>query len=118
MNSDIKQASGQGEGQPPGAGEAVVPHLLFLKLMVGGLAVAMVIGLAVIALILWLRLNAPPLPRLPDSVSLPAGSQARAITFAPGRLIVVTDRDEVLVFDGDGALMQQIALEAAAAAQP
>ena len=43
---------------------------MFLKAMVGGLAVAMVLGLGVIAAILWIRLSAPPLPALPEAVTL------------------------------------------------
>lgn len=111
MNRDIKDAPAGGEGQLPATGEQVVPHLLFLKLMVGGLAVAMVLGLGVIAVTLWLRLNAPVLPELPASVTLPEGSTAQAVTFAPDRLIVVTDRGEVLVYGTDGALRQQIRLD-------
>lgn len=88
-----------------------MPHLLFLKLLVGGLAAAMVLGLGVIATILWLRLNAPPLPALPDAVTLPEGATAAAVTFAHDRLIVVTEAGEVLVYDGDGKLSQQVALD-------
>lgn len=89
----------------------MVPHLLFLKLMVGGLAVAMVLGLGTIVVILWLRLNAATLPTLPAAVTLPEGAAATAVTFAGERLIVVTDRDEVLVYAADGALTQRIALD-------
>ncbi|MFD1797676.1 hypothetical protein FQV27_11045 [Paracoccus aurantiacus] len=88
-----------------------VPHLRFLKLMVGGLAVAMVLGLAAIVAILWIRLNSPVLPELPDTVALPSGSAARAVTFSEERLIVVTDKDELLIYGRDGALEKQIRLD-------
>ncbi|MBA4490168.1 hypothetical protein H1S04_05220 [Paracoccus sp. S1E-3] len=79
--------------------------------MVGGLAVAMVLGLGAIVAILWLRLNAPMLPDLPESVRLPEGSTAEAVTFVRDRLIVVTDQGEVLIYGPDGALQQTVALD-------
>lgn len=93
----------------PAGGESV-PHLRFLKWTVGGLAAAMVIGLAAIVAILWMRLNAPVLPQLPQTIELPAGAGTRAITFATDRVIVVTDADAVLIYDHNGQLIQQIAL--------
>lgn len=111
MERDLKEAPAGGEGQLSANADPAVPHLLFLKLMVGGLAVAMVLGLGVIVTIMWLRLNAPMLPALPDSVTLPAGSTAEAVTFAPNRLIVVTDQGEVLVYGADGALQQTVVLD-------
>lgn len=106
MRSDIDQTPPNSEAQSPEA----IPHLRFLKLLVAGLAVAMVIGLAAIIVILWTRLGAAPLPELPDSVSLPNGATAAAVTFAGDRLIVVTDGDEVLVYDSAGKLSQRIEL--------
>ncbi|NHF71670.1 hypothetical protein G7044_00770 [Paracoccus sp. 12-3] len=78
--------------------------------MVGGLAVAMVLGLGLIGTIMWLRLNAPMLPDLPESVNLPEGSNAEAVTFARNRLIVVTDRGEIVIYDADGAWHQTVEL--------
>ena len=111
MDRDVKEAPAGGEGQQVPMTAPEVPHLLFLKLVVGGLAVAMVLGLGVIATILWLRLNAPMLPDLPESVTLPAGSTAEAVTFARDQLIVVTSRGEVLVYGADGALQQTVVLD-------
>ncbi|SDE16515.1 hypothetical protein SAMN05421538_104205 [Paracoccus isoporae] len=88
-----------------------MPHLRFLKLVVGGLAAGMVAGLAVIALILWVRLGTPPLPELPEAVTLPAGHGAVAITFAGERIIVLTDRDELLVYDLSGVLQGRVSLD-------
>ena len=111
MERDLTESPAGGEGQPIPATPPEVPHLRFLKLMVGGLAVAMVLGLGAIVTILWLRLSAPALPDLPESVSLPEGSTAEAVTFARDRLIVVTNRGEVLVFGSDGVLQQQVVLD-------
>ena len=71
----------------------------------------MVLGLAAIVTILWLRLGAPPLPDLPAAVTLPEGATVQAVTFAGERLIVVTDGGEVLVYDADGALTGRIELD-------
>ncbi|WBU55581.1 DUF6476 family protein [Paracoccus sediminicola] len=109
MTRDIKDAPARREDQSPE--QDAVPHLMFLKAMVGGLAVAMVLGLGVIAAILWIRLSAPPLPALPEAVTLPEDATAEAVTFADDRLIVVTDQGEVLVYDPDGALRQRVTLE-------
>ena len=111
MDRDVKEAPAGGEGQQAPMTPPEVPHLLFLKLMVGGLAVAMVLGLGAIVAILWLRLNAPMLPDLPESVTLPEGSTAQAVTFAQDRLIVVTNQGEVLVYGADGALQQTVRLD-------
>ncbi|WBU52520.1 DUF6476 family protein [Paracoccus sp. SCSIO 75233] len=111
MQSDIDHKQGRGEGQMPGHDDAPVPHLRFLKLLVGGMAVAMVLGLAAIVAILWIRLNTPDLPDLPDAVTLPEGAEPAAVTFAGQRLIVVTDAGEVLVYDESGTLSQQIRLD-------
>lgn len=71
----------------------------------------MVLGLAAVVAILWRGLNVPPLPALPEAVTLPEGAKPTAVTFAGARLIVVTDTGEVLVYDADGVLSQRIALD-------
>ena len=88
----------------------IVPHLRFLKALVAGLALAMVLGLAAIVVILWVRLGTAQLPQLPDNVTLPDDATAKAITFAENRLIVLTENDLVLVYDGEGELLQSIEL--------
>ncbi|MDO5643068.1 MAG: DUF6476 family protein [Paracoccus sp. (in: a-proteobacteria)] len=107
MPSDIDQARAEDEAKLPDP----VPHLRFLKLLVAGLAVAMVLGLAAIVTILWLRLNAAPLPDLPASVTLPEGATPAAVTFAQDRLIVLTRGGAVLVYDGSGRLVQNVTLD-------
>ena len=87
-----------------------IPHLRFLKTLVAALAVAMVLGLAAIVVILWVRLGTAELPQLPDDVTLPDGATAKAVTFASDRLIVLTESDQVLVYDGKGALLQSVML--------
>ena len=54
---------------------------------------ALIAGIAVIATALVIRLNAvgsPPLPVLPEALTLPPGERARAVTFGEGWIAVVT----------------------------
>ena len=106
MRSDSDQQDRQDEAMSP----EIVPHLRFLKALVAGLALAMVLGLAAIVVILWVRLGTAQLPQLPDNVTLPDDATAKAITFAENRLIVLTENDLVLVYDGEGELLQSIEL--------
>ncbi len=68
----------------------------------------MVLGIAAIAAILWLRLSAPPLPRLPAQIALPQGEAVQALTFARDFTVVVTESGRVLVYDPSGALRQDV----------
>ena len=47
-------------------------------------------------------------PVLPAAPSLPAGAKALAVTFGAGWIAVVTDQNQILIFDKDGALRQQV----------
>ena len=107
MTGDIDQAARQHEANLP----ETAPHERFLKLVVGGLAVAMVLGIAAIVIMLWQLMNSPPLRALPANVQLPEGARAAAVTFADERLIVVTQAGDVLVYDADGTLTQRIVLD-------
>ena len=77
--------------------------LRFLKLLTATLAAVMIVGLIAIVGLLVTRLGASrPLPALPDSVILPPGARAAAVTFANDWLVVVTDDGAILLFDRDG----------------
>lgn len=99
MKRDLAEVTGQGEA---------VPLLRFLKILVGGLALVMGLGIIAIVAILWMRLNAPALPRLPEGVTLPEGATAEAVTFARDWTVVVTDAGEILLFDAAGRLSQRL----------
>lgn len=87
-----------------------VPELRFLKLLVTGLTLVMGLGIIAIVVLLWLRLGAPVLPDLPEAIALPDGAAARAITFTDASILVVTDRDEALIYDRAGGLRGRIDL--------
>lgn len=87
-----------------------VPELRFLKALVTGLTLVMGLGMIAIVALLWIRLGQPSLPDLPDVITLPDNAAAEAVTFADDWIVIVTDRDEVLVYDRSGSLRDRIAL--------
>lgn len=80
-----------------------VPELRFLRMLVTGLALVMGFGVIALVTLMWMRLGQPPLPELPDAIVLPDGARAEALTFARDWIVVVTDQDQVLLFDRAGA---------------
>jgi hypothetical protein len=83
--------------------------LRWLRLLVTALAAVMGFGVLVITALLWMRLSEAPLPELPDSVALPPGAKAAAVTFARDWLVVVTEGGEVLLYDRQGRLHGRVA---------
>ncbi len=73
----------------------------------------MIVGLVVIVVALVIRLQQAPAPlAVPGVIELPEGARAEAFTRGRGWVAVVTDGDEILIFDAeDGTLRQRIAVE-------
>ncbi|QBX34519.1 hypothetical protein E4191_07180 [Paracoccus liaowanqingii] len=88
-----------------------VPELRFLKTLVTGLTLIMGVGMVAVVALLWMRLNQPVLPDLPSSIVLPEGVRPAAITFATDRIVVVTQTDQVLVYDRAGEPVGQLQLQ-------
>lgn len=99
----------QDSGEPEGR-EAAAPEVRFLKALVTGLTVVMALGMIAIVTIMWQRLGRPPLPDLPAAITLPDGAQAAAVTFARDRIVVLTDSEEVLVYDRAGRPLGRVPL--------
>lgn len=71
----------------------------------------MIGGVALVVVLLAMRLTERPAPMLPETVTLPDDAKARAVTVGEGWFLVVTDRDEILVFDRTtGALRQRVTI--------
>ena len=85
-----------------------VPELRFLKTLVTGLSLVMGLGMVAIVVLLWMRLGQPVLPELPDSITLPDGATAGAVTFARDWIVVVTEAGDVLLYDRNGTLRDQV----------
>jgi hypothetical protein len=93
-------------------GEIAEPaNLRFLRRLVTVLTATMIGGvLLIIALIVIRFYDAPPV--LPESIVLPEGSRAQAFTQADGWYAVVTDKNEILIFDRvTGALRKTISVD-------
>ena len=90
--------------------------LRFLRRLVTVLTATMIVGVMTIVALLVIRLQTPPeprLPTLPDTIALPSGATAQALTFGDGWIGVVTDDDRFLIYGDDGRLRDEIALPAA-----
>ena len=89
--------------------------LKFLARLVTVLTATMIVGVLVIVALLVIRFSGDerrqPLS-LPDSIALPEGARAEAVTFGDDWLAVVTGDDRILIYDrASGELRQSIAIE-------
>jgi hypothetical protein len=92
-------------------------NLRFLRILVTILTASMIAGLVTIIVLIVIRVPnvvrtvADPVP-LPDAITLPDGSEARAFTMGSDWYAVVTADGEILIFDREsGALRQTIRIE-------
>lgn len=83
------------------------PGLRFLRQLVTVLTVVMIVGVVLIAALLVIRLNQPALT-IPDQITLPAGTVAVSYTQTNDWFAVVTDENQILIFDLNGQLTQEV----------
>ncbi|QYK43233.1 MAG: hypothetical protein KF887_09125 [Paracoccaceae bacterium] len=106
-------------GTGDGGDVALPPSLRFLKWLVIVLTISMIAGvITVVALIVTRMPQAirSPLPDLPASLALPAGTRAEAVTFGRGWIgVVVSGADDVdrrfLIFTPEGDLRGSVTLD-------
>ncbi|MFN3936141.1 MAG: DUF6476 family protein [Gemmobacter sp.] len=80
-----------------------------LQWLVIGLTASMMIGVIAVVAVVVTRFPKPPTPPLPETLSLPAGARAVAVTQGSDWVAVVTDGDAILIFDrSTGALRQTV----------
>ena len=81
--------------------------------MVTVLTVIMIGGVVTVVSLLVIRLNEAPAPLpLPQQITLPDGATATAFTVGSDWFGVVTENNEILIYDqATGALRQTIVLE-------
>ena len=86
----------------------------FIKWLVVVLTSVMILGLLVIIGLLVTRIGMAPAPlALPNEITLPEGARAEALTLSRDWIIVLTDTDDVLVYDRrSGALRHSMDLPA------
>ncbi|WP_076647480.1 DUF6476 family protein [Pontibaca methylaminivorans] len=88
-------------------------NLRFLRRLVTTLAAVMIVGLVIVIVLLVIRLSTPAaVPALPDTITLPEGASAQAVTIGADWYGVVTDDGRFLIFDRtSGALRQSVTLD-------
>jgi hypothetical protein len=99
----------------PDAPDATLPpSLRLLKWLVILLTLSMI---GAVITVVWLLVTRMPQalgttgPRLPAELALPAGTDPSAVTFGQGWTAVVTTDDRILIFDGNGVLRQELAIQ-------
>ncbi|MCR9147518.1 MAG: DUF6476 family protein [Rhodobacteraceae bacterium] len=90
--------------------QPVDPALVkYLRILVTTLTVTMIAGVVVIIGLLVTRFATDSSPAFPARITLPDGTTATAFTRGQGWYAVVTQADEILIFDGTtGSLRQTI----------
>ena len=82
----------------------------FLRLLVTGLTVVMIVGLVTVVALIVMRFRDDG-PILPENLSLPDGVAAQAVTMGDGWYAIVTADNRILIYDRiTGALRQEVAL--------
>ena len=84
-------------------------NLRVLRILVTVLTVVMIVGLIAVVITFVTRFPGGDGVSLPDQVTLPEGVRARAITMGEGWYAVVTDDDQIMIFDhASGELRQNV----------
>jgi hypothetical protein len=87
------------------------PNIKFLRRLVTGLTATMIFGLLVVIGLLVIRFSSTA-PVLPDVIALPAGAKAQAFTQGRNWYAVVTQDNQILIFDRmTGDLRQTVDVE-------
>ena len=90
-----------------------VRTLRYLKALVTILTVTMIGGFLTIVALFVMRFAEMNRVELPDQITLPDGAVATAFTRGQGWFAVVTESDEILVYNrATGNLLQRIRIEA------
>ncbi len=84
-----------------------IVSLKFLRTLVTVLTAVMIAGFIVLIVFLVTRFPDINGLGLPDRISLPAGTRALAFTQGDDWYAVVTDADQILIFDRIGGILRQ-----------
>ncbi|GGD40858.1 DUF6476 family protein [Sinisalibacter lacisalsi] len=87
--------------------EGQAPLVRYLKWLVTTLTVTMIAGFIVLVSVVVMRFNAAGTVPLPETIALPAGTEASAITRGPDWLGVVTTDGRILIYGLDGTTLRQ-----------
>tara|TARA_R110000796_G_scaffold41381_8_gene102382 strand:+ start:1825 stop:2109 length:285 start_codon:yes stop_codon:yes gene_type:complete len=87
------------------------PNIKFLRRLVTVLTATMIFGLLVVIGLLVIRFSSKS-PDLPKAISMPAGEKALAFTQGPDWYAVVTQDNQILIYDRmTGKLRQTVNIE-------
>lgn len=96
---------------PTGPNADEPANLTFLRRLVVILTATMIGGVLIIIVLIVMRFYDVP-PPLPETLSLPDGQRALSFTQGPDWFAVVTDENQILIYDRiTGQLRQQIYVE-------
>jgi hypothetical protein len=87
------------------------PSLQFLKVLVIVLMITMIVGVITVVGLLVTRMPDGNTVSLPHHLALPQGKTAQAVTLGKGWVGVVTTDNHFMLFDAEGKLLQDIALQ-------
>ena len=88
------------------------PQLTFLRRLVTILTLTMIGGIITLVTLIFMRFQDAPVPLgLPKSIRLPDGSTPLAFTRSEDWYAVVTNNEQILVYDLNGVLFQTINIE-------
>jgi hypothetical protein len=82
-------------------------NLRFLKALVTVLTATMIGGLLVIIALIVIRFSGDPV-EFPDHLQLPQGATAQAFTRGAGWLAIVTDQDQIIIYDSATGTQRQV----------
>ena len=88
-------------------GQDEAGNLRFLRRLVTALTATMILGVLAIVTLLVIRLQMPAGPYVPDAIVLPDGVTATAYTQGTGWIAIVTNTQEILIYDPDGHTLRQ-----------
>ena len=84
----------------------------YLRVLVTVMSVTMILGFIVIVALFVTRFAGGGGPDLPDAIALPEGAAPAAFTQGEGWYAVVTETDEILIYDrASGALRQRVRID-------
>jgi Family of unknown function (DUF6476) len=87
------------------------PSLRLLKWLVVALTLTMIGGVITVVALLVTRMPQafqPASATLPDTIALPPGTTATAVTFGDDWIAVVTADSRILIYGRDGSLRQEL----------
>lgn len=80
--------------------------LVFLRRLVTVLTAVMIVGVLAIVALLVIRLGeGPTTVVVPSQIALPEGTRAIAVTQTANNILVVTETENLLIFDAAGTML-------------